>query len=146
MEIRKCSTKEWRVFKKYHYMSTELNQSAQCYVAYFENNPVGFFAVLHFPHPKVKNFKKGHRLVVLPDYQGLGIGHLLSSEIAKMYVQKGYRFIITSSTKSLFNQRKNDPHWLIVRKVKTGKSGGVLKGTTSNDKITFSYEYVLEKC
>jgi len=29
----------------------------------------GFISVLHFPHPKVKNMKKVHRLVVLPDYQ-----------------------------------------------------------------------------
>ena len=67
-------------------MSTNLNPSAKCFIGYIENNPVCFFAVLHFPHPKVKNFKKGHRLVVLPDYQGLGIGHIFSSEIAQDFI------------------------------------------------------------
>jgi len=125
-------------------MSTELNPSAQCYIGYYENNPICFFAVLHFPHNKIKNFKKGHRLVVLPDYQGLGIGHIFSTEIADMYKKKGYRFIITSSTKSLFNQRQKDKRWAITRHGRTNnvKSNGVLKGTTSENKMTFSYEYI----
>ena len=125
-------------------MSTELNPSAQCYIGYFENNPICFFAVLHFPHNKVKNFKKGHRLVVLPDYQGLGIGHLFSTEIAKIYKDKGFRFIITSSTKSLFSQRQKDKRWIITRHGRTNgvKTNGVLKDTTSENKMTFSYEYI----
>ena len=57
-------------------MNTKIARGADCYIGFFENNPVVFFAVLHFPHPRVKNFKRGHRLVVLPDYQGLGIGHI----------------------------------------------------------------------
>ena len=127
-------------------MSTELNTSSHCYIGYIENNPVCFFAVLHFPHNTIKNFKKGHRLVVLPDYQGLGIGHQFSTFIAEMYKSKGYRFIITSSTKSLFKQRQKDNRWKITRHGRTNgvKTNGVLKGTTSENKYTFSYEYIGE--
>lgn len=123
-------------------MSTELNKAADCYVGYIENNPVCFFAVLHFPHAQVKNFKKGHRLVVLPDYQGLGIGHKFSSHIAQMYVEKGFRFIITSSTKSLFYQRSRGSRWIVTRKGRTADSAGMLKNTTSKRKMTYSYEYI----
>lgn len=126
-------------------MNSNLNPSAQCYVGYIENNPVCFFGVLHFPHPHVKNFKKGHRLVVLPDYQGLGIGHVFSSNIAQMYIDKGFRFVITSSTKSLYNQRSKDKRWNITRKGRVGNvdnKTGILKGTLSLNKITYSYEYV----
>jgi len=130
-------------------MSTELNKTAQCYIGYIENNPVCFFAVLHFPHPNVKNFKKGHRLVVLPDYQGLGIGHVFSSEIAEFYKKQGFRFIITSSTKALFKQRANDTRWIVTRKgrVSIGSDNGIIqnkhiKNSTSNNKMTYSYEYI----
>jgi GNAT superfamily N-acetyltransferase len=128
-------------------MSTELNHSAHCYVGYIENNPVCFFAVLHFPHPKVKNFKKGHRLVVLPDYQGLGIGHIFSSEIADMYLKQGFRFVITSSTKSLFKQRAADSRWIVTRKGRVGSVGdkGIMRFGVSNSKMTYSYEYVGSK-
>tara|TARA_R110001599_G_scaffold334255_1_gene550573 strand:+ start:138 stop:560 length:423 start_codon:yes stop_codon:yes gene_type:complete len=126
-------------------MSTNLNPSAKCFVGYIEDNPVCFFAVLHFPHPKVKNFKKGHRLVVLPDYQGLGIGHIFSSAIAQDFIDKGYRFIITSSTKSLYNQRAKDERWKVTRKGRTSNTSvktGVLRDTISSNKLTYSYEYV----
>ena len=123
-------------------MSTNLNPSAKCFVGYIEDNPVCFFAVLHFPHPKVKNFKKGHRLVVLPDYQGLGIGHIFSSAIAQDFIDKGYRFIITSSTKSLYNQRAKDERWKVTRKGRTSNTTGILRDTISSNKLTYSYEYV----
>lgn len=123
-------------------MNTDINPSSHCYIGYIENNPVCFFSVLHFPHDKVKNFKKGHRLVVLPDYQGLGIGHAFSTEIADMYKKMGFRFIITSSTKSLFKQRQKDKRWIVTRKMRSTPSKGALKNSTSTNKYTFSYEYV----
>lgn len=126
-------------------MNSKINGAAHCYIAYIENNPAAFFAVLHFPHPHVRNFKKGHRLVVLPDYQGLGIGHRLSSHVAQMYLNQHYRFIITSSTKALFYQRKRDPRWMITREGRVGNVGpkGELRKTSSN-KLTYSYEFIGE--
>lgn len=137
----------WQIFKKYHYLSAELNNAARQFIGYIGNEPVVFFAVLHFPHSSTKLFKKGHRLVVLPDYQGLGIGHKFSSEIAKMFFEQGFRFIITSSTKSLFQQRLNDSLWKITRKGRCGGGGGIMqnkniKNSTSGKKITYSYEYI----
>lgn len=123
-------------------MSTELNKSAQCYIGYIENNPVCFFAILHFPHPKVKNFKKGHRLVVLPDYQGFGIGHIFCSEICQIYKDQGFRVIITSSTKSLYNQRAKDKRWIVTRKGRLQEHHGTISGSSSKNKITFSYEFI----
>lgn len=123
-------------------MNSEINNSSHCYIGYIEDNPVCFFSVLHFPHSKIKNFKKGHRLVVLPDYQGLGIGHAFSTQIADMYKKNGFRFIITSSTKSLFKQRQKDKKWIVTRHSRTKNSKGVLKNTTSENKYTYSYEYI----
>jgi GNAT superfamily N-acetyltransferase len=123
-------------------MSTEINTSSKCYIGYYENKPVCFFAVLHFPHPKIKNFKKGHRLVVLPDYQGLGIGHEFCTAIADYYKNKGYRFIITSSTNSLFKQRSRDKRWAVTRKGRTKPSSGIIERSTAFNKITYSYEYI----
>jgi hypothetical protein len=77
----------------------------------------------------------------------LGIGHKFSSEIAEMYLKDGFRFIITSSTKALLYQRAKDKRWVVTRKGRTNSvsEDGVLKGTTSERKITYSYEYIGEK-
>ena len=123
-------------------MNNEINKAARCFIGYFGNEPVCFFAVLHFSHAKVDNFKRGHRLVVLPDYQGLGIGHVFSTEIADYYKQQGFRFIITSSTKSLFTQRARDVRWMVTNKKQHREALGVFAKSTSKNKITYSYEYV----
>ena len=136
----------WKFFKRYHYLNTSLNASAQCFLGVTNRVPVAFFAVLHFPHPSIKNMKRGHRLVVLPDYQGLGIGHQLSSWVAEYFHNQGFRFGITSSTHALFHQRSQDPRWTVTRKGRT--SGGysssdkALRRTLSSKKLTYSYEYV----
>ena len=143
LSIYKTDKSYWRIFRKYHYLDTNLHNAAQCFVAFIKNEPIAFFAVIHFPHPKSKLFKRGHRLVVLPDYQGLGIGHKLSSFIAQYYHNKGYRFIIQSSTKSLLNQRLKDKCWVVKdfnRKIK--ESGKIMNRTSSQNKYTYSYEYV----
>lgn len=147
IDIFKVSTSFWPIFKKYHYMNSEINEAAHCYMGVINNEPVCFFAVLHFPHPKVKNMKRGHRLVVLPDYQGLGIGHEFSSQIAEYYTKQKFRFRITSSTKSLFKQRARDPRWAVVdksRKSSTSKTGVLHNDKTvgSQNKYTYSYEYI----
>lgn len=110
-----------------------------------EGQPVCFFAVLHFPHARVKNFKRGHRLVVLPDFQGLGIGHKFSTEIAEMYKQNGFRFIITSSTKSLFKQRSKDKRWIVKSFGRKTKHSNLTEFESSGNKLTFSYEYIGDK-
>lgn len=125
-------------------MNSDLNISSHCYIGYIKNNPVCFFAVLHHPHKTIRKFKRGHRLVVLPDYQGLGIGHRFSSYIADKYVRDGYRFIITSSTKSLYKQRRNDERWLITRKGrgKVHLGNESLRKSSNPNKYVFCYEYI----
>jgi len=124
-------------------MNTEINKASECYVGYYESNPVCFLSVVHFPHPLSKNIKRTHRLVVLPDYQGIGIGHEFCSSIAKIYLNKGFRFMETSSNKSLLIQRQKDSRWVIKRKNKRPLHEGILSGKTySSNRITYGYEFI----
>ena len=90
----------WRVFRRYHYLTSGLNSSAQCYCAYFDGEPVAFCAVLHHPH-RVINLKRVTRLVVLPDYQGIGIGSKMLQIVARHYDNLGFLFNICTSAKNL---------------------------------------------
>ena len=47
---------------------------AKCYGLYDNDEIIGFLAVRHMPHPDNDHIKMVHRFVVLPDYQGIGIG------------------------------------------------------------------------
>lgn len=129
-------------------MNSEIATSSDFYLATIEGKLAACFAVIHFPHPKERKFKRGHRLVVHPDYQGFGLGHALSSKIADMYKKMGFRFIITSNTKSLYKQRVVDSRWRVTRIGRTSsndsrdKVGPNMAKTGSHNKITISYEYV----
>lgn len=69
--------------------------------------------MLHQPHPINKKIKRVTRLVVLPDYQGIGLGKKFLSCIAKKYSQDGFDFSIKTSAKNLIFALKKDDNWLM---------------------------------
>jgi GNAT superfamily N-acetyltransferase len=131
----------WKMFAKHHYLSHSHNNAANVFIATVNDEIAGFISILHFPHPKVKNMKKVHRLVILPDYQGAGIGLKLLNEIGKLYKQEQQRFNIMTSAPSLIFALKKSKQWDCVRygRVSEAKKG-VLEGTTSKNRITASFE------
>lgn len=102
----------------------------------------GFMAVIHFPHP-IKCYKKVHRLVILPDYQGIGLGTLFLNEIGKIL---NANFAITTSQPALINSLKNNNNWICTRNTRNtrnnGKSGKSLNKTLSNKRITTTFVYI----
>lgn len=75
---------------------------------------VGFLAVIHFPHPKNKKLKRAHRLVILPDYQGVGLGTRFLTCVADMYNRKGFDFRITTTAKNLVASLQRRNNWKCV--------------------------------
>ena len=98
-------------FMRYHYLSHDLQPSAQCYGLFDNDRIIGFCAVTHFPHPKNPRLKHCHRLVILPDYQGIGLGTRFLSEIAKIYANQGYDFSITTSARNLMQALSKRKEW-----------------------------------
>ena len=54
-------------------MNSDLPSAAICYGVYDNDKIIAFMGVLHQPHGINKKIKRVCRLVVLPDYQGIGI-------------------------------------------------------------------------
>lgn len=139
----------WKMFAKYHYLNHSHNNAANVYLLFINDILVGFYSVLPFPHPKIKNVYKGHRLVILPDFQGIGLGIKLRTEIAKYYVEKlNKRFIATTSHPAIIFGLKNNKNWKLTRygRLSKGSKNGMIhnknkKDSTSNNRITTSWEY-----
>jgi ABC-type dipeptide/oligopeptide/nickel transport system ATPase subunit/GNAT superfamily N-acetyltransferase len=140
-EIYKTEDKSiWKMFAKHHYLSHSHNNAANVFVATINDQISGFISILHFPHPKAKNMKKVHRLVILPDYQGIGIGIKLLNEIGYLYKKQKDRFTIVTSSPSLINSLSKSKAWATVRIGRTKESNGVMKQTTSKNRISASFE------
>lgn len=89
--------------------------ASKCFGVYDNENIIAFMAVLHQPHGVNKKIKRVCRLVVLPDYQGVGIGKQFLNEIAKYYVNKGFDFSIVTSAKNLIYSLNNSNNWILQR-------------------------------
>ena len=112
--IRECNVSEWQKFRKYHYLNTEIHKSAKCYGLYDKETIIGFIGILHFPCVN-KKIKSVSRLVILPDYQGIGLGTKFLNIISDFYINNGYDFKIQTSAKNLINSLKNNEKWCLVR-------------------------------
>ena len=54
-------------------------------------------------------------MVILPDYQGIGLGTKLLDFIAKIYKNKNYDFSIITSAKNLINALRKSNNWCMSR-------------------------------
>jgi GNAT superfamily N-acetyltransferase len=103
--------KYWNYFKNHHYLTSDLNVAADCFIGFLWGNPVVFYGCLRYPSGSVKNAYRGHRLVVLPDYQGMGIGNRFAEAIGQFYVNKGCRFFAKTANIKLGSYRNASSLW-----------------------------------
>lgn len=151
LDICPAKREAWAMFRDHHYLSASLNPTAQCFVAFHGDRPVAFASYLHFPHSTINNLKMAHRLVVLPDYQGLGIGPRLNTWLAEHLRCRGYRYRIRTSHPSLVRSYLADPAWRLVHRGFGGQStsarahrNGLAASYTklSALRVATSFEYV----
>jgi len=142
--IRKAQQSEWKQFMDFHYLSHDHNNAAHKYICEIGGEPVAWCSVIHFPHPKVKNMKRIYRIVVKPDYQGIGLGSRFMSEIASKYKQDGYRMTLVTSSPAFIHGLQCTKNWVMTRKpsrLQNTAKTGVLAGSTSDARLTATFEY-----
>lgn len=105
-------------------MNTNIATASVCYGLYDRDNIIGFMAVLHQPHAAFKNMKRCSRLVILPDYQGIGLGSKFLNVIADYYKSKGFDFCIITSAKNMICALRNSCKWVMKRYSVTSPPSG----------------------
>jgi len=105
--------------------------------------PIAFCAVL--ATLGWKRTKRITRLVVLPEFQGLGIGPRLAETVAAAEVAKGNRVTITASHPSILAWCSRSPRWKYLGLKKTGSTRQQLGQRTircSTGRAVASFEFV----
>lgn len=113
-EIRKEHNRYWKIFSPYHYMNAEHNNAAQCYILFVENVPICFSSILHFPHVSVNNLKRLHRVVTLPDYQGIGFAHVLMGKLGAAHKSLGNRLRAYPKHPAFIQTFKRNKEWKLI--------------------------------
>lgn len=140
----------WNMFKKYHYLNRDINVTAKCFLMTCNNIVTGFTSYVHFPHNRVKTFKRLHRTVIMPDWQGIGLSNVLYITVGDMLLKNGFRVISTTTNPALCNVRKKSSYWKLTRIGRVGQIGktskiSALKSSLSMNRITTSWEYIGNK-
>ena len=145
LSVYRSTYDTWNIFKKHHYMTEEMNKSASCFVFSWEKQLVAFVGVLPQPSGYFDKAVRGTRTVVLPDFQGLGIGSRITDFIASIYKQAGYRYFTKTVNPKLGEYRNHSEQWKT-----TSKNGRIIRPSVSKlnkkQKLRASYchEYVGE--
>jgi ABC-type polar amino acid transport system ATPase subunit/GNAT superfamily N-acetyltransferase len=128
----------WKMFAKHHYLSHSHNNASNVFIATVNDEIAGFISVIAQPSG-MKGQKRVHRLVILPDYQGVGIGVRLLNEIGKIYKNDNWRYTINTTSPSLINALKISDKWNCHH---YGRIRGYKNkmGKTISNKITASFE------
>lgn len=145
--------RNWEVFRKYHYLNTDINPACRQFVGVIDGELVCHTGVL--PMPMRKDAKRLHRSVVLPDYQGIGIGMNFKKAVCDIIRREGWTGTIWSvtTTPAQYHAQARSPYWKLVRYGHATRNSDGLREdmiarmmrSTSRQRITYSFIYVGEE-
>lgn len=151
LTIEPCSRSWWNIFKHHHYLNSEINFSSEMFLVTWDGTPVAFTACIAFPSGTLKNAWRGHRTVVLPDYQGLGIGVRISDWMGERCLKLGRRYFSKTAHPRMGGYRDNSKLWKPtsknhnsrkdINKEKNQDYNGMRKTKRAN-KWCYSHEYI----
>lgn len=79
LTVRRVEPNVWYTleFYKYHYLTADLNKACKCFLFEWNDVPVGFVAILNTPRKRIPYGCSISRIVILPDFQGLGLSTII---------------------------------------------------------------------
>jgi GNAT superfamily N-acetyltransferase len=79
LQVSRVEAQTWDLFKKHHYLTEEVNKSCKFLLFEWNDKPIGIVALINQPGPNERKYAIAiSRIVVLPDFQGMGLGVKLS--------------------------------------------------------------------
>lgn len=148
LQISRTEYKAWDIFKKHHYLTQEVNKTCKFFLFEWNNNPVAISAVLPSPGLGRSNAVSFSRTVVLPDYQGMGIGKKICDFMGSILKNNGYRIFGRTINPALGIYRNNSELWKPTgtngKGANLGKETREMGKYAANrlDRISYSHEYI----
>jgi GNAT superfamily N-acetyltransferase len=135
----------WPRFAPHHYLGGNLSRAATCHAALWQDSPVALCAAV--AALGWRRTKRISRLVVLPEFQGLGIGMRLAEHVAGIEAARGNRVTITASHPAIVATCSRSPRWRYLGIKRTGSTRQVFAGrevASSRGRSVAAFEWVEE--
>ena len=139
LEIVRCSREAWKWFAPHHYLTADLPRGCRCFAGLLDGTLAAFVAVKCFPHPKLRRAWRLSRIVVLPDFQGLGLGaHGLPNAVGAIVRAIGGVCIVQTSHPGLISAWAKSSAWQmtarpnIPRRLSSSSSSRDMQRTSAN--------------
>jgi ABC-type dipeptide/oligopeptide/nickel transport system ATPase subunit len=147
-DIREIDSSSWKYFSKYHYLSERLPAGLRCYFGLFHGEEqIGFQCFANYmPYRKGRKVQMHfNRLVVHPDYVGLGLGIQFADVTSSIMAERGFDVWVKLSSTPLVRGLRRSPDWVlrnVARDTPVGKENmGRGSGFRRHVK-TYSFQYV----
>jgi ABC-type lipoprotein export system ATPase subunit/GNAT superfamily N-acetyltransferase len=111
LSVHRCKPKIWDLFKKHHYLTQEVNEAYVFLLFELNDKPIATCVIGYHSGYNIKPSFRESRLVVLPDYQGMGIGSKISEFVGGVLKQNNYNYYTKTTNPALGeyrNKKQND--------------------------------------
>jgi GNAT superfamily N-acetyltransferase len=146
LSVYPCKRSVWPLFEKHHYLSSELNGSCRSYLVFADFGEgeilVGFVSSIPLPSGQFDNGYREHRTVVLPDYQGLGLGPKMSDIVAQLHIDQGKRYYSRTAHPRFGAYRDSSPLWKATASNRKTTPSGTTLNIGGDNRICFSHRYI----
>lgn len=146
-DIKEVGRKSWQNFSKYHYLSENLpGGKIYCYGLFLKDKQIGFICFAGYvPGKPIYHF---NRVVIHPDYVGLGLGIRLINETCKELCNQ-YKIMGKFSSEPIYRAMKKFPNiWRFLGTKRLNKkmvlTGSMSRTTSFREKgvKTYHFEYI----
>lgn len=112
LQVHRVEYDTWNFFKQHHYLTEDCSKSCKFFLFTWNDKPIGINAVIPQPSGHFSNGFRESRIVVLPEYQGLGIGYKISEFTGGIYKNSNCRYFTKTIHPALGKYRdKNKLIW-----------------------------------
>lgn len=126
LQVSRVESDTWDFFKKHHYLTEAVNKSCKFFLFEWNNKPIGICAVINQPRKGCPNGFAISRVVVLPDFQGMGLGTKICEFTSSLFINEGGKVYIKTINPALGVYHNKSDKW---------------RGTTFNGKISQHAKY-----
>jgi len=147
LQVSRVESSTWDLFKKHHYMTESANKAYIYLLFTWNSKPVAIVIAGRQVGRGVGLAYRGSRTVVLPDFQGMGIGASVSNFIGGIFKNIGARYFTKTIHLALGEYRNNSDKWKSTAfngKIRKPSNSDKNKYTSIKLRASYCHEYIGE--